>query len=88
MKLKENKKLLSFVNRILNYNDILRDKEQRELFLSSLVNTETIVTEVDKAEVEETALFLLENIGLFALEEEERNETIKYCKISIKLVNT
>ena len=88
MRLKENKKLLAFVSKILNYNDILRDKEKREPFLTSLTNTDTIFTEVDVIEIKEIATLILNNIDLFTLEDDDKEETINYCKKALTLLES
>lgn len=86
MKLKENQKLTSFVNKILNYNDILID-DTRYLFLGSMISADSMMTKEDCEEIIELATFINNNIELFVLEPEQKEETLKYMYSAIELAN-
>lgn len=86
MKLKENQKLTSFVNKILNYNDILID-DTRYLFLGSMISADSMMTKEDCEEIIELATFINNNIELFILEPEQKEETLKYMYNAIELAN-
>lgn len=86
MKLKENQKLNNFVNKILNYNDIFND-DTRYIFYSSLISADTMITKEDCEDVIELAVFIKNNIELFVLEPERKEEVLKYMNTSIELAN-
>lgn len=86
MKLKENQKLTGFVNKILNYNDILID-DTRYLFLGSIISADSMMTKEDCEEIIELATFIKNNIELFVLEPEQKEETLKYMYSAIELAN-
>ena len=86
MKLKENQKLNNFVNKILNYNDIFND-DTRYIFYGSLISADTMITKEDCEDVIELAVFIKNNIELFVLEPERKEEVLKYMNTSIELAN-
>lgn len=86
MKLKENQKLNNFVNKILNYNDIFND-DTRYIFYGSLISADTMITKEDCEDVIELAVFIKNNIELFVLEPERKEEVLKYMNTAIELAN-
>jgi len=84
-KIQSNTKLIQFINRILSYNDIFDNETTRSMFFASLVSADWLI---DKHACEETinvANFILTNIDLFALEDDIRENIIKYSKDTIEI---
>lgn len=57
-KISDNPKLVAFCNKILTYNAIFDAEEPRRLFLSSLINADTLVDEESCRETLDTAYFI------------------------------
>ena len=57
-KISDNPKLVAFCNKILTYNAIFDAEESRRLFISSLINADTLVDEESCRETLDTAYFI------------------------------
>lgn len=84
-KISENPNLISFCNRILAYNYIFENEVSRNMFLVSLISSDTLIDEHACDETIETSNFILDHINLMMLEDEVYKSVIKYMKDAIKI---
>ena len=84
-KIQSNTKLIQFINRILSYNDIFSDETTRSMFFASLVSADWLIDKHACEETINTANFILTNIDLFVLEDDIRENVIKYSKDAIEI---
>ena len=84
-KLEANPNLISFVNRILNYNSIFENETIRSMFFVSLISSDCLIDKHACEETIEIADFILKNINLFILEDNILKLVIKYCKDAKKI---
>ena len=84
-KIAENPNLITFCNKILSYNAIFENEYARNMFIVSLISSDTMVDEISCDATIETAEFILKNIDMFILEDKVKNEIIKYMKKAIKI---
>lgn len=61
-KISDNPKLVAFCNKILTYNAIFDAEESRRLFISSLINADTLVDEESCRETLDTAYFIVNHV--------------------------
>ena len=71
LKISNNDKLLSFCNRILNYNSILNTDAIRNMFLVSLISADSLVDVHSCDETIEISNFILSNIVLMLFENDD-----------------
>ena len=69
-RIESNPNLVAFCNRILNYNSILESDIVRNMFLVSLISSDSLIDEHACDETIETAKFILDHIDLMILEKE------------------
>lgn len=84
-KISQNPNLISFCNRILNYNSIFENETTRCMFLVSLISADTLIDKHSCDETIEIATFILNNIDLFILEDNIKNDIISKMKSAIKI---
>lgn len=84
-KISDNPKLVAFCNKILTYNAIFDAEEPRRLFISSLINADTLVDEESCRETLDTAYFIVNHMDFFQLEENVREEIENYTEKAIKI---
>ena len=86
IRISKNDKLLSFCNRILNYNSILENDFWRNMFLVSLISADSLIDIHSCEETIEISNFILNNIDLMIFEDENnKNEIIKHLNSAIKI---
>ena len=84
-KITQNPNLISFCNRIINYNSIFENEITRSMFFVSLISADSLVDEHACDETIEISNFILSNINLFILEDDLKKQVIKYCKSALKI---
>jgi len=84
-KISQNPNLISFCNRILNYNSIFENETTRSMFIVSLISADNLIDEQSCDETIEIANFILSNIDLFILEDDIKNNIISKMKSAIKI---
>ena len=84
-KIESNPNLVAFCNRILNYNSILENEMTRSMFLVSLISSDCLIDIHSCDETIEISNFILNHIDLMILEEDIKNEVIKYLNDAIKI---
>ena len=81
----ENTNLISFCNKIISYNDILKNEEARNMFFVSLISADTLIDVHSCDETIEIAEFILDHIDLMVLDDTIRKKTIKHMKDAINI---
>ena len=84
-KIEQNPNLVKFCNRILNYNAIFENETTRCMFLVSLISADNLTDEHACDDTIEISNFILNHIDLMILEEDIKNEVIKYLNDAIKI---
>lgn len=85
-RISKNDKLLSFCNRILNYNSILESDIVRDMFLVSLISADSLIDVHSCEETIEVSNFILNNIDLMIFEDDNvKDEVIKYLNDAINI---
>ena len=84
-KISQNPNLVSFCNRIMNYNSIFENEMTRSMFFVSLISADSLTNEHSCNETIEVANFILNNINLFVIEDSLKTKIIKYCKDALKI---
>ena len=84
-RIESNPNLVAFCNRILNYNSILENEMTRSMFLVSLVSADCLLSKHDCDETIEVSNFILNHLDLLILEEDIKNDVIKYLNDAIKI---
>ena len=80
-----NPNLISFCNKILSYNAIFENETTRNMFLVSLISSDTLIDEHACDETIEFCNFILSHIDLMILEDDIKKKIIKYLKKGIKI---
>ena len=84
-KIENNPNLVAFCNRILTYNSIFENETTRSMFLVSLISSDCLIDIHACDETIEISNFILNHIDLMILEEDIKNEIIKYLNDAIKI---
>ena len=84
-KIENNPNLVAFCNRILNYNSIFEHEMTRSMFLVSLISSDSLIDIHACDDTIEISNFILNHIDLMILEEDIKNEVIKYLNNAIKI---
>ena len=84
-KIENNPNLVAFCNRILNYNSIFEHEMTRSMFLVSLISSDSLIDIHACDDTIEISNFILNHIDLMILEEDIKNEVIKYLNDAIKI---
>ena len=86
VRISNNDKLLSFCNRILNYNSILESDIVRNMFLVSLISADSLIDVHSCEETIEVSNFILNNIDLMIFEDDNiKAEIINHLNSAIKI---
>lgn len=85
-KIKESDKLLEFNRKILNINVILNNDNLRYLYMVSLISSDNIIDVASCDKSLESIDFILNNIGLFDIDEKVRKEVVKYLKKGLRII--
>lgn len=84
-KIESNPNLVAFCNRILNYNSILEHEMTRSMFFVSLISSDCLIDIHSCDETIEISNFILNHLDLLILEENVKNDVIKYLNDAIKI---
>ena len=84
-RIESNPNLVAFCNRILNYNSILENEMTRSMFLVSLISSDCLIDIHSCDETIEISNFILNHLDLLILEENVKNDVIKYLNDAIKI---
>ena len=84
-RIESNPNLVAFCNRILNYNSIFEHEMTRSMFLVSLISSDSLIDIHACDDTIEISNFILNHINLMILEEDIKNEVIKYLNDAIKI---
>ena len=84
-RISQNPNLVSFCNRILNYNTILEDETSRSMFLVMLISSDSLIDKASCDETIEVSNFILNNIDLMILEDNIKTDVIKYLNDAIHI---
>lgn len=84
-RIESNPNLVAFCNRILNYNSIFEHEMTRSMFLVSLISSDSLIDIHACDDTIEISNFILNHIDLMILEEDIKNEVIKYLNNAIKI---
>lgn len=84
-RIESNPNLVAFCNRILNYNSIFEHEITRSMFLVSLISSDSLIDIHACDDTIEISNFILNHIDLMILEEDIKNEVIKYLNDAIKI---
>ena len=84
-RIESNPNLVAFCNRILNYNSIFEHEMTRSMFLVSLISSDSLIDIHACDDTIEISNFILNHINLMILEEDIKNEVIKYLNNAIKI---
>ena len=84
-KISQNPNLVSFCNKILNYNAILEDEQSRSMFLVLLISSDSLIDIQSCDETIEVSNFILNHINLMILEGDVKEKVIKYLNDAIKI---
>lgn len=84
-KISQNPNLIAFCNKILSYNTIFENEQARSMFLVSLISSDALIDMHACDETINIATFILNNIDLMILEEDNKKNIIKYLKDAIKI---
>ena len=84
-RIESNPNLVAFCNRILNYNSIFEHEMTRSMFLVSLISSDSLIDIHACDDTIEISNFILNHIDLMILEEDIKNEIIKYLNDAIKI---
>lgn len=84
-KIESNHNLVAFCNRILNYNSLFENEMARSMFFVSLISSDSLIDVHSCDETIEISNFILSHIDLMILEENLKNEIIKYLNDAIKI---
>lgn len=84
-RIESNPNLVAFCNRILNYNSIFEHEMTRSMFLVSLISSDSLIDIHACDDTIEISNFILNHIDLMILEEDIKNEVIKYLNDAIKI---
>lgn len=84
-RIESNPNLVAFCNRILNYNSILEHEMTRSMFFVSLISSDCLIDIHSCDETIEISNFILNHLDLLILEENIKNDVIKYLNDAIKI---
>ena len=84
-KIESNPNLIDFCNRILTYNSILEHEMTRSMFFVSLISSDCLIDIHSCDEIIEISNFILNHLDLLILEENIKNDVIKYLNDAIKI---
>ena len=84
-RIESNPNLVAFCNRILNYNSILEHEISRSMFFVSLISSDSLIDIHSCDETIEISNFILNHLDLLILEENVKNDVIKYLNDAIKI---
>ena len=84
-RIESNPNLVAFCNRILNYNSILEHEMTRSMFFVSLISSDCLIDIHSCDETIEISNFILNHLDLLILEENVKNDVIKYLNDAIKI---
>jgi hypothetical protein len=84
-RIESNPNLVAFCNRILNYNSILEHEMTRSMFFVSLISADSLIDIHSCDETIEISNFILNHLDLLILEENIKNDVIKYLNNAIKI---
>ena len=84
-RISQNPNLVSFCNRILNYNTILEDETSRSMFLVILISSDSLIDKESCDETIEVSNFILNHIDLMILEDDIKEKVIKYLNDAINI---
>ena len=84
-KISQNPNLVSFCNKILNYNTILEDETSRSMFLVMLISSDSLIDKESCNETIEVSNFILNNINLMILEDNIKESVINHLKTAIEI---
>ena len=84
-RIESNPNLVAFCNRILNYNSILEYEMTRNMFFVSLISSDCLIDINSCDETIEISNFILNHLDLLILEENVKNDVIKYLNDAIKI---
>lgn len=84
-RIESNPNLVAFCNRILNYNSILEHEMTRNMFFVSLISSDCLIDIHSCDETIEISNFILNHLDLLILEENIKNDVIKYLNDAIKI---
>ena len=84
-RIESNPNLVAFCNRILNYNSILEHEMTRSMFFVSLISSDSLIDIQSCDETIEISNFILNHLDLLILEENVKNDVIKYLNDAIKI---
>lgn len=82
-----NNELLAFVIKILNYSNVFNDDSIRYIFLGSLISSDNIVDMESADSALNNLLFIKTHINLFDINDEIRQEVLKYVDDAIDIIN-
>ena len=84
-KIESNPNLIAFCNRILTYNSIFENETTRNMFFVSLISSDSLIDIHSCDETIEISNFILNHLDLLVLEENIKNDVIKYLNDAIKI---
>ena len=84
-RIESNPNLVAFCNRILNYNSIFEHEMTRSMFLVSLISSDSLIDIHACDDTIEISNFILNHLDLLILEENIKNDVIKYLNDAIKI---
>lgn len=84
-KISQNPNLVSFCNKILNYNAILEDEQSRSMFLVLLISSDSLIDVQSCDETIEVSNFILNHINLMILEDDVKESVINHLKTAIEI---
>lgn len=84
-KISDNPNLIAFCNKILGYNAIFSNEAARSMFFVSLISADILIDKHSCQDTIDESNFILSHIDLFLLEDNIKNDVIKYCKDALKI---
>ena len=84
-RIESNPNLIAFCNRILTYNSIFENETTRNMFFVSLISSDSLIDIHSCDETIEISNFILNHLDLLILEENVKNDVIKYLNDAIKI---